>query len=218
MNGSSPLRQEIRRKSFLHKKHTSGPEYLSRLFIQEMQMKILTFAASSSRNSINKALVTYAAGLLEAGILENAEIEILDMNDFEIPLYSIDREKEDGIPDQAALFYEKIGVADALLISYAEHNGYYTAVFKNLLDWVSRIERKIYQDKPAVLLASSPGSRGARRVLKVAKEAAPSLGMDVKAALSLPRFNDNFDKLAGRVTSAEIQAELELALAVLNEN
>jgi chromate reductase len=181
-------------------------------------MKVLTFAASSSRNSINKALVTYAADLLEEVIVENTEVEIIDMNDFEMPLYSIDREKEDGIPEQAYQFYKKIGAADALLISYAEHNGYFTAVFKNLLDWASRIDRKIYQDKPSVLLASSPGPRGARRVLEVAKETAPSFGMNMKADLSIPRFHDNFDMVDGRITNAEIQVELEVALATLNEN
>jgi NAD(P)H-dependent FMN reductase len=180
-------------------------------------MRVLAFAASSSRNSINKALVSYAAGLLEAGIVENAEVEIIDMNDFEMPLFSVDREQEDGIPDQAYQFYEEIGAADALLISYAEHNGYYTAVFKNLLDWASRIDRRVYQDKPAVLLASSPGPRGARRVLKAAKESAPSFGMEVQADLSVPRFHHNFDREAGRVTNAEIQAQLESALATLNE-
>ena len=93
-------------------------------------MKVLTFAASSSRSSINKALVAYAAGLLEAGIVAEAVVETIDMNDYEMPLYSLDREQEDGIPAQAQQFFEKIREADALLISFAEHNGYYPAVLK----------------------------------------------------------------------------------------
>ncbi|MCP4139649.1 MAG: NAD(P)H-dependent oxidoreductase [Chloroflexi bacterium] len=178
-------------------------------------MKILAFAASSSRKSINKALVAYAANLLKAEIIKNAEVEIIDMNDFETALYSIDREKESGIPERVQKFYKKIGAADALLISYAEHNGYYTAVFKNLLDWTSRIDRKIYQGKPAVLLSTSPGSRGARRVLEVAKKTASSLGMDMKADLSVPHFNDNFDRAAGKITNTNIKATLNAALATL---
>jgi chromate reductase len=114
-------------------------------------MKILAFAASSSSNSINKKLVTYAASLLN-----NAEIEILDINDYEMPLYSEDKEEELGQPDAAKIFFKKIGAADALLISYAEHNGSYTAAYKNLFDWASRIEPKVYQGKPMVMLATSP--------------------------------------------------------------
>ena len=118
-------------------------------------MKVLAFAASSSSNSINKKLVTYAASLLS-----NAEVEILDINDYEMPLYSEDKEKELGQPEAAKRFFNKIGAADALLISFAEHNGSYTAAYKNLYDWTSRIDPKVYQGKPMVMLATSPGPGG----------------------------------------------------------
>jgi len=62
------------------------------------------------------------------------------------------------VPDLAHQFYKKIGEADALLISFAEHNGSYTAVFKNLYDWTSRIDMKVYQDKPVVMLSTSIGA------------------------------------------------------------
>jgi len=176
-------------------------------------MKILAFAASSSRNSINKALVSHAASLLEQGIIENAEVEIIDINDYEMPLFSVDREKEGGIPDLAHQFYQKIGQADALLISYAEHNGFYTTAFKNLFDWTSRIDQKVYQGKPAVLLATSPGGRGGSNVLTVAKTSAPHFAMEVKANLSVPNFYDNFDLEQGSITNDEIQAQLKVALA-----
>ncbi|MEE4329860.1 MAG: NAD(P)H-dependent oxidoreductase, partial [Wenzhouxiangella sp.] len=119
-------------------------------------MKIIAFAATSSRNSINKQLVTYAAGLLDT-----AEVEILDINDYEMPLFSEDREKELGQPDAAKRFFAKIGSADALLIAFAEHNGSYTAAYKNLYDWTSRIDPRVYQGKPMVILATSPGPGGA---------------------------------------------------------
>lgn len=179
-------------------------------------MKILAFAASNSRNSINKKLVTYAASLLEGGIIDGVEVEILDLNDYEMPIYSVDREQEGGVPEPAHLFYKKIGAADALLISYAEYNGSYTAAFKNLYDWSSRIDMKVYQGKPAVLMAASPGPRGGGRVLRDAKEVAPHFGMEVKADLSIARFQENFDAENGRITNAEIQAQLEVVLATLN--
>jgi chromate reductase len=174
-------------------------------------MKILAFAASSSSNSINKKLVTYAASLLN-----NAEIEILDINDYEMPLFSEDKEKELGQPDAAKSFFNKIGAADALLISFAEHNGSYTAAYKNLYDWTSRIVPQVYQGKPMVMLSTSPGPGGASSVLATAKKSAPFGGGDVKADLSLASFYEIFDTEAGRLTDADAQDRLEAALSALN--
>jgi NAD(P)H-dependent FMN reductase len=60
---------------------------------------------------------------------------VLDLNDYEMPIYSIDRETEDGIPEEAQRFYDELGAVDAILISFAEHNGAYTAAYKNIFDW-----------------------------------------------------------------------------------
>jgi Predicted flavoprotein len=89
-------------------------------------MKIIAFGASSSRESINKQLATYAVSLLEG-----ADVEVLDLNDYELPLFSVDKEKELGQPQLAKDFLGKIAGADALVISFAEHNGSYSAAFKN---------------------------------------------------------------------------------------
>ena len=177
---------------------------------KEVKLKVLAFAASTSRNSINKALISYAAELLA-----DEDVEIIDINEYEMPLYSVDRERENGITEHAWPFYEKIGDADALLIAFAEHNGFYTAAYKNLFDWTSRIDKKVYQFKPAVLLATSPGPGGASRVLRVAKESAPIFGMDVQADLSVPRFYENFDMEDNLVSNSEIREQLKLALAKL---
>ena len=173
-------------------------------------MKILAFAASSSRNSINKQLITYAASLLE-----NTDIEIIDLNDFEMPIYSEDREKQLGIPEAAERFFKKIGAADALLISFAEHNGSYTAAYKNLYDWASRINSKVFQNKPMVILATSPGPGGAGNVLATAKTSAPHFGGDVRADLSIARFYDVFDLQEGRISNREIVKKLTAALSHL---
>ena len=100
--------------------------------------KILAFGASNSRNSINKKLASYAAMQIE-----NADVELIDLNDFEMPIYGIDKENEDGIPQLAYKFKEHILNSDAIVISFAEHNGAYTAAFKNVFDWISRIEKNI---------------------------------------------------------------------------
>ncbi len=170
-------------------------------------MKLIAFAASSSKKSINKQLAAYAASLL-AG----AEVELLDLNDYELPLFSTDREAELGQPELAKAFLQKLGSADAILISFAEHNGSYSAAYKNLFDWCSRIGSKVFQDKPMVLLATSPGARGGASVLAAAATSAPYFAGQVKATLSIPSFHDNFDGERGCLKNAELQAKLQEAV------
>jgi chromate reductase len=175
-----------------------------------MSSKVICFAASSSRNSINKTLVTYAAGLLE-----KADVEILDLNDFELPLFSVDREAELGQPPLAQAFIDKIGASDALIIAFAEHNGCYSAAYKNIYDWASRIEARVYQNKPMVLLATSPGGRGGKSVLELALAQIPRFGGDIRGSVSVPSFFDNFDAVRGEMSNPEIDGELTAALGRL---
>ncbi|TBX69517.1 NADPH-dependent oxidoreductase [Flavobacterium silvisoli] len=154
--------------------------------------KIIAFGGSSSKNSINKQLAVYAAGLFA-----NAEVEVLDLNDYDMPVFSVDREKENGIHPLAQVFYDKIGSADFIVLSLAEHNGAYSSAFKNTLDWASRINNKTFQQKPMLLLATSPGARGGASVLDIASKRFPYQGAEVKGTFSLPTFFENFDTVNG---------------------
>jgi|TARA_B110000116_G_scaffold259353_1_gene261384 NAD(P)H-dependent FMN reductase len=174
-------------------------------------MKLLAFAASSSSKSINKKLAIYAASLVA-----DATVEIIDINDYEMPLFSQDKEEVLGQPDAAKAFYAKLGQADAIIISFAEHNGSYTAAYKNLFDWTSRIDQKLFQNKPMVLLATSPGPGGANTVLSAATGSAPYFAGDVKASLSVPSFFDNFDSEKQEITNPAILDELQSTLAQLS--
>jgi len=164
--------------------------------------KIIAFGASSSKNSINKQLAAYTANQFQ-----NVSVEILDLNDYEMPIFSIDKEKENGIPQLAHDFYAKLGSADLIIISFAEHNGAYSTAFKNIFDWASRINGKTFQEKPMLLLATSPGARGGSSVLEIAKNRFPFQGGIVKGSFSLPSFNDNFDSEEG-ITNEELKNEL----------
>jgi len=172
-----------------------------------MSKQVIAFAASNSRQSINKKLATYAAGLLA-----DAQVEILDLNDFELPLFSVDRENEMGQPDLAQAFMQKINDCDGIIVSFAEHNGAYSAAYKNLYDWISRIKPKVYQDKPMVLLSTSPGGRGGQSVLELASNQMPRFGGVIKASVSLPSFMDNFDIEAGRISNPELATQVEAAV------
>ncbi|EKE77411.1 NADPH-dependent FMN reductase [Gallaecimonas xiamenensis] len=174
-------------------------------------MKIIAFGASNSAASINKALATYTAGLVA-----NAEVKVLDIRDYDVPMFSQDLEKEIGQAEGAKQFLADLAQADAFVISYAEHNGHYPAAYKNLFDWATRIERNLFQEKPALYLATSPGPGGAKSVLAAAQASAPFFGGNVKAAVSVPSFFDNFDMATGQVTNAQVAAELEAAVAQLS--
>ena len=157
-----------------------------------MTKKIIAFGASSSKQSINKQLATFTANQFQ-----NVSVEILDLNDYEMPIFSVDKEKENGIHPLAQDFYAKLGSADLIIISFAEHNGNYSTAFKNILDWTSRINSKTFQEKPMLLLATSPGARGGSSVLDIATKRFPFQGGIVKGSFSLPSFNENFDVVNG---------------------
>ncbi|MFH6972436.1 NADPH-dependent FMN reductase [Flavobacterium petrolei] len=167
-------------------------------------MKIIAFGASPSKNSINKKLATYAATLFE-----NAEVEVLDLNDFQMPIFTVDIEPAIGQHELAKAFLAKIATADILVVSMAENNGNYSAAFKNIFDWCSRITGKVFQEKPLLLMATSPGARGGASVLEIAKKAFPFYGGNVKATFSLPSFDANFDVEKGEISSVELRKELQ---------
>ncbi|WP_269222308.1 MULTISPECIES: NADPH-dependent FMN reductase [Flavobacterium] len=173
-------------------------------------MKIIAFAGSPSKNSINKKLATYASDLFK-----NAEVEVLDLNDFEMPLFSVDKEIVIGQHPLAKAFLDKIASADVLVVSLAENNGNYSAAFKNTVDWCSRINGKIFQDKPMLLMATSPGARGGASVLEIAKNNFPRFTADIKAVFSLPSFNENFDIEANVISNVELDNQLKEIVAGL---
>ncbi|NOH25106.1 NADPH-dependent FMN reductase [Vibrio europaeus] len=173
-------------------------------------MKIVAFGASTSSTSINKTLATYAANLIEG-----AEVTILDLNDYQVPMFSEDTEKEIGQAEGAKAFLADLAKADAIVVSFAEHNGSYPAAYKNLFDWSTRIERNVFQEKPVVYLATSPGPGGAQTVLAAATGSAPYFGAEVKASVSVPSFYDNFDLETGQFRNQEIAQQVKQAVESL---
>ena len=149
--------------------------------------KIIAFAGSNSKESINKQLAAYASSLVS-----NVEVNILDLNDFELPLFGVDLEKKNGFPDNAKKFLDLIKSSDGIILSLAEHNGAYSTAFKNIFDWMSRIDGKLWSNKPMLLMATSPGARGGASVLGIAKNRFPFMGGNIVSEFSLPSFGDNF--------------------------
>lgn len=158
--------------------------------------KILAFAGSNSSTSINQLFVTYVANRIQGH-----EVKIIKLRDFEIPMFSVDKEKESGIPIDIRIIKNLIEEHDALIISVNEHNGSVSAFFKNIIDWLSRLDRNFLGGKKILLMSTSSGVRGAASSLEYLKKILPRFGGQVVESFSFPSFNDNF-------INGEIQNEL----------
>lgn len=172
--------------------------------------KVIALGGSNSKNSINKTLAAHAVNMLEG-----REVKVLDLNDYELPLYGIDFETNNGIPQDAHNLLNEIKEADGIVLSLAEHNGAYSTVFKNAFDWMSRIDGKLWSEKPMLLMATSPGARGGATVLDIAKGRFPYMGGNIVADLSFPSFFDNFKE--GVIVDENLNEQLQTAVEKLQE-
>ena len=148
---------------------------------------IIGLAGSNSSTSINKQLVTYTLGQIP-----NAATKILDLTAFAIPMYAIDIEENSGIPQGVQDLLAQLKEASALVIAVNEHNGGFSAFFKNIVDWLSRADRNFLEGKPVLLMSTSPGARGAQSALQQAQDTFPRFGGKVVEAFSFPSFYENF--------------------------
>jgi NAD(P)H-dependent FMN reductase len=171
-------------------------------------MKITAFGASYSRTSINRQWAEYVS----VQIPGDHSLRVLDLNDYDLPVYTVEREKELGIPASVGLFVDELNSADLLVVSFAEYNGTYTAGFKNLFDWASRHQLKMFENKPMILLAAAPGPRGGATVLQTAVERFPRHGARVIGSMALPRFKEAFHAEQGLV-DPELRKELDALIA-----
>jgi chromate reductase len=168
-------------------------------------MKLLALAGSNSSGSINRQLAAYASTQFK-----NYEAEVIHLNDFPMPLFSLDTEKEIGSPESVDRLIDKIASMDFIVLSLAENNACYNAGFKSTFDWISRKQPKVFQDKPMLLMATSPGKRGGASVLEFAQHHLPRYGGNIKGIFSLPSFNENFSPGKGIIHDALNKQLLEL--------
>lgn len=160
------------------------------------QLKILAFAGSTRAGSFNKKLIAVATDLArQAG----AEVKLVDLKDYPMPLYDGDDEARSGLPEKAAQLKHLMEWADAFLIASPEYNSSISAVLKNTIDWTSRagaVEGSVYAGKTAAIISASPGALGGLRGLKHLRDILMNLGVLVltqQHAVSQAHqaFNDN---------------------------
>ena len=172
-------------------------------------MNILAIPGSNSSTSINRQLLKYVG----SEFLSDHAVGVIDINDFEVPLFGPDYQNEHGIPERIHVFYNNIKEAGALVVSLAEYNGSYTTAMKNIIDWSSVLDKEFWQQKPMLLLSTSPGRRGGQNVLDAANMYFPRLGANIVHAMTVPSFNDNFKD--GSIINKSINVDLRMGVEKL---
>ncbi|QDQ28444.1 NAD(P)H-dependent oxidoreductase [Chitinimonas arctica] len=161
-----------------------------------MSTRILVFAGSARRDSLNKRLAAaLAAALSDAG----AEVSLIDLADFEMPLYHGDWESAHGVPEAATRLNTLMLSHDALALASPENNASISALMKNTLDWLSRIKGgEGFAGKTALLTAASPGALGGLRGLNHLRDILHSLGVGtLPQTLAVSRAHEAFTDEGG---------------------
>ena len=176
-----------------------------------MMPRILAFAGSLRRDSFNKKLVSIAArGARAAG----AEVALIDLKDFPLPLFDQDVEAEQGMPDHGKKLKKLFIEHDGLLIASPEHNSSITGVMKNAIDWVSRpapgeSSLMAFRGKVATLMSASPGALGGLRALVHVRSILGNIGVVVlPEQIAVPKAHEAL-KPDGSLVDPKQQAAIE---------
>lgn len=99
-----------------------------------MTVKLLAFAGSTRKGSLNQALLDLA---VTAAREKGAEVTEIRLKDFALPLYDGDLEVE-AFPQGARELKALLRAHHGFLIASPEYNGSVSGVLKNAIDWASR--------------------------------------------------------------------------------
>lgn len=162
--------------------------------------RILAFAGSARRESVNRKLLAVAAA--EAHEL-GAEVTVAELADYAMPIYDGDLEEEHGLPDVVLRWKALFDEHDGLLIACPEYNSSITPLLKNAIDWASRKAEgesplQAFRGKTAGLLAASPGGLGGLRGLVTVRSILGSIGVHVMPTqFALSKAHEAFDDAGG---------------------
>lgn len=176
-----------------------------------MAARILVFAGSTRRASLNRKLASVIVASVEAA---GGHATLVELADYDMPIYQGDWESDYGAPEAARRLSGLLIEHDGLAIASPENNASISALTKNTLDWLSRINGgQALQGKVAMLTAASPGALGGMRGLNHLRDILHTLGvLTLPRTLALARANEAFAD-DGRLSNDHTQAQLD-ALAV----
>jgi chromate reductase len=158
--------------------------------------RILAFSGSLRAASFNQKLATLAAAAArDAG----AEVTLISLRDFRMPLFDEDLETAEGMPEAAARLKALFAGHDGLVIASPEYNSTISAALKNAIDWVSRATSpdepplSVLNGKTAAILAASPGGYGGSRGLIQLRPFLVNIGITVLPdQVTLPTAHEAF--------------------------
>jgi len=145
------------------------------------QPKILAFAGAFRKDSTNKKTVKVAVeGARKAG----ADVTLIDLKDFPVPLYDGDIESTVGIPENAIKLQELMRAHDGFLIASPEYNSGISGTLKTYIDWTSRPHGEhragaCYGGKVVIIMSASPGALGGLRGLIDLRKVLSTMGVIV---------------------------------------
>jgi chromate reductase, NAD(P)H dehydrogenase (quinone) len=135
--------------------------------------KILVFAGSIRSGSYNARLAALAAKELTQA---EADVTLISLADYPMPLYDGNLEAASGPPENAFKLKRLMGLQHGVFIASPEYNASITPLLKNTLDWVSRVregkERPLaaYKGRAFGLGAASNGTYGGMRSLMALRQ------------------------------------------------
>ena len=183
-------------------------------------IKILAFAGSSRKESVNKKLVRIAASAAEK---QGASVTVIDLIDFPMPLFSQDLEAEQGMPEKAHEFKKLLVEHDGFLIASPEYNSAFSPLLKNVIDWASRAEADdepplmAYKGKFASIMAASPGGLGGIRGLVFLRMLLNNIGVTVlPEQQAIPGAFKAFSKEGALTDISQRQAVEKLGLNLVH--
>jgi chromate reductase, NAD(P)H dehydrogenase (quinone) len=130
-------------------------------------VKILAISGSLRENSYNRRVLNVA---IEGARAAGAEVTLVDLRDFPMPIFNPD-EFVEAFDENAARLQDILMEHDGVLIASPEYNGSVPGGIKNVFDWTSRPSAKypksveVYKGKFAAIMTASPGSFGGIRSL-----------------------------------------------------
>jgi NAD(P)H-dependent FMN reductase len=179
--------------------------------VQANDVKVVAFAGSTRKDSFNKKLILNAA---EIARKDGAEVTVVNLEDYPIPLYDADLERDEKMPANAKKLRDILKPCDVIIIASPQYNASIPAVLKNDIDWASRGEmggssKDAFKGKTVVLLSTSPGPKGGARGLNHLRDIMKDVGGNVMdEQLSVPNANDAFDA-QGHLKDPKMQSQLK---------
>lgn len=177
------------------------------------QPRILAFSGSARRESLNRKLLAVA---VEATRAAGAEVTVLDLNEYVLPLYHGDLEDQGGLPANAGKLIALITQHQGLLIASPEYNSMFTPLLKNTIDWCTRGDDNPFTGKVAAVVSASPGLYGGIRSAQLARQLLLHVGCHVvPAQCSVSQADKAFDEQGGLKEPRQQKSVQTLAAALV---